>query len=128
MAGHRLRVRYAESDQMGVAHHGAWVVWFEEARIEWLRAHGFSYRELEAAGVLMPVIELAVRYRQPARFDDQIDLITTVAVRPPSRVVFTTRVERDGALLGEGVVTVAAVGRDGRPQRLPAALLALAGP
>ena len=122
-----VRVRYAETDQMGVAHHAAWVPWFELARIEWLRAHGHSYRELEAAGVAMPVIELGVRYRQPARFDDEIALTTEAVAVPPSRVRFRTRAERDGRLLAEAEVVVASVDAQGRPTRLPPALLAIAG-
>lgn len=117
---HQLRVRYAETDQMGVAHHGAWIAWLEEARIEWLRAQGRSYRQLEADGVFMPVIEVNVRYRQPARFDECLELETVGEVRPPSRMQFTTTIRREDTLLGEGTVTVAAVDRAGRPIRVPA--------
>jgi acyl-CoA thioester hydrolase len=118
----RLRVRYSETDQMGVVHHAAWVPWFELARIEWLRAQGRSYRALEESGILMPVTELAVKYRRSAKFDDEIDLFTTAAAAGPSRLIFTTLARRDETLLAEATVTVAAVDRSGRPCRLPAGL------
>lgn len=120
---HPVRVRYAESDQMGFAHHGAYVVWCEEARIEWLRARGRSYRELEEQGVLMPVVELALRYRRPSRFDDQLELATTAEALGPSRLRFTTVVRCGEEVRAEAQVTVAATGRDGRPTRLPAGLV-----
>ena len=119
-----IRVRYAESDQMGFAHHGAYVTWLEAARIEWLRAAGSSYRDLEAAGTLMPVIECSLRYRRPLRFDDLAELQTAIAERGPSRLTFATTVRHQGEVCAEGRVTVAAVTREGRPTRLPAGLLA----
>nr|MBA3710707.1 acyl-CoA thioesterase [Planctomycetota bacterium] len=101
-----IRVRYAESDQMGFAHHAAYVVWLEEARIAWLRAVGASYRDLEASGVLMPVIECSIRYRKSLRFDDLAELETAIAVLGPSRLSFTTVVRLDGAVCAEGTVTI----------------------
>lgn len=118
----RIRVRYVETDQMGVVHHAAWVPWFELARIEWLRARGRSYRDLEAEGIFMPVTELTVKYQSSARFDDEIDLATTATARGPSRLVFITQASRGGSLLATATVTIAAVDRSGRPCRLPAGL------
>ena len=66
----RLRVRFKETDQMGVVHHSEYPVWLEVARIEWLRERGLSYRELEDSGISLAVSELAVTYRAAARFDD----------------------------------------------------------
>ena len=125
--GHRhvIRVRYAESDQMGVAHHAAYVVWLEEARIAWLRAHGHDYRALEASGILMPVIDLQVKYRRSLRFDDEIEMTTRIAAYGPSRVTFSTVIACAGKDCAEGTVTVAAMSREGRPTRLPAALAAV---
>jgi acyl-CoA thioester hydrolase len=122
-----LRVRYAESDQMGVAHHGAYVAWFEAARIEWLRAHGQSYRELEAQGVLLPVFALSIEYQRAVRFDDVLDLTTDAHALGPSRLRFTTvlRLAGDPTPRATGTVTLATVNRDGRPIRLPAVLAAL---
>ncbi len=125
--GHRhvIRVRYAESDQMGVAHHAAYVVWFEEARIAWLRAHGHDYRALEASGVLMPVIDLQVKYRRSLRFDDEIEMATRISAYGPSRVTFTTVITCGGKECAEATVTVASMSREGRPTRLPAGLAAV---
>ena len=117
---HTIRVRYAESDQMGVAHHAAYVAWLEECRIELLRQVGSSYRDMEAAGVLMPVVELTIRYRRSLRFDDVATFATTVAVKGPSRVIFATTVSLGEQVCAEAEVTVAATGRDGRPMRVPA--------
>ena len=122
---HTMRVRYAESDQMGVAHHASYVVWFEEARIEFLRSLGHSYRELEAAGLCMPVIDLAVRYKRILRFDDQLTLTTTATVAGPTRLVFHTTITHADHVCAEADVKVAAVNKDGRPVRLPAALVSL---
>lgn len=121
---HLIRVRYADTDQMGVAHHAAYVVWLEEARIAWLRARGIIYRDLEAAGTLMPVIDLRIGYRKSVRFDDEIDLHTRASVLGPTRVQFTTILSHAGQVCAEGVVTVASVDRTGRPCRLPAGVRA----
>lgn len=116
----RFRVRYGESDQMGVAHHAAYVVWLEEARIEMMRERGVSYRDLETQGILMPVIDLGIRYRRSLRFDDVAECVTTATRAGPSRLVFHTEVRLDGQVCAEADVTVAAVDRSGRPMRLPA--------
>jgi len=68
----RLRVRYAETDAMGIAHHSAYVPWLEVGRVEWLRALGVSYAQLERDGYALPVIEVRLRYVRPARFDDAL--------------------------------------------------------
>jgi acyl-CoA thioester hydrolase len=124
---HRIRVRYAESDQMGFAHHANYVVWLEEARIEWLRAVGLSYRELEAQGVLMPVIEVGITYKRSFRFDDDVELVTRAEVLGRTRVSFATRIQLHGedSARAEGRVVIAAVNREGRPQRIPDDLVRL---
>ena len=115
---------------MGLAHHSAYVAWLEEARIEWLRTLGQSYRDLESQGVFMPVIELALTYKQSFRFDDEIALVTSAEVLGRTRIAFTTRflLATQDAVRAEGRVVIAAVNREGRPQRIPAGLVAtLAG-
>jgi len=67
-----LRVRYAETDAMGIAHHSAYVVWLEAGRVDWMRSIGLSYADLERAGYSLPVVELRVRYVAPSRFDDEL--------------------------------------------------------
>jgi acyl-CoA thioester hydrolase len=121
---HQIRVRYAETDQMGVAHHSACVAWLEEARIEWLRARGRSYRELETGGLFMPVVELSICYFKTLRFDDVATLSTTAVSPGPTRLTFTTSVLLGDQPCLEGVVTVAAVDPSGRPVRIPPELRA----
>lgn len=74
-----LRVRYAETDQMGVAHHGSYVVWCEVGRTDYLRMFGTSYAELEKTGIQLPVAELTLRYHASARYDDQVRVETTLS-------------------------------------------------
>jgi YbgC/YbaW family acyl-CoA thioester hydrolase len=74
-----LRVRYAETDQMRVAHHSNYIVWFEVGRIELLRELGFTYGEMEEDGMHLPVVEVRCRYKHPARFDDEITIRTRLA-------------------------------------------------
>jgi acyl-CoA thioester hydrolase len=71
-----IRIRYAETDQMGVAHHGTYLTWFEAGRTELLRATGLSYREVELDGLRLPVIEASVKYIRPIRYDDLITIVT----------------------------------------------------
>lgn len=124
---HTIRVRYGESDQMGIAHHAAYITWFEECRIELLRSLGASYRALEESGVMMPVVELNVRYRKSLRFDDLATCETTAEAKGPSRVVFRTVVKNGEIVCAEAEVTVASVDRTGRPVRIPADVLARLG-
>lgn len=125
MHEHHVRVRYAETDQMGVVHHAAYIPWLEEARIAAMKAYGVCYRALEEAGIMMPVIEVQLRYRQPLRFDDAVCVQTRLAVLGPSRLAFHYRVlGPDADLRAEGTVTVAAcTTTEARPCRMPAALL-----
>ncbi len=118
---HRLRVRYCETDQMGVAHHGSHVAWFEEARTEWLRARGRTYREMEDAGELLQVVDLVIRYAGTVRYDDVVVIAVWAAERSKVAVRVAYRATReDGALVAEGMTRLACVGRDGKVRRLPA--------
>jgi acyl-CoA thioester hydrolase len=117
----RVRVRYSETDQMGVVYHANYFVWFEVGRTDLLRHAGWSYRELEAEGVSLPVIQAHCEYRLPARYDDELEIRTKGAVLTHVRVEFTYQIIRaaDGALLVTGHTIHAALDRDGRPCRLP---------
>lgn len=118
----RLRVRYAETDRMGVVYYANYLVWFEVARTDWLRQTGWSYREMEADGVSLPVIEAHCEYRQPARYDDEIEIRTRAALLSPVRVRFDYEVMRGGLpdVTAAGHTVHAAVDSAGRPCRLPA--------
>jgi acyl-CoA thioester hydrolase len=117
-----VRVRYAETDKMGVAYYANYFVWFEVARCDLLRALGSTYRDLETRGVMLPVIEALCEYRASARYDDELEIRTRGALLSPARVEFTYAVHRntDGAALAEGRTVHAAVDLQGRPRRLPA--------
>jgi acyl-CoA thioester hydrolase len=125
----RVRVRYADTDQMGVVYYANYLVWFEVGRTEWLRDAGWNYREMEETGVSLPVIEAHCEYRQPARYDDEIEIRTTASVLTPARLRFDYRAVRiDGeTLVAEGHTIHAALGTNGRPCRLPARVRELLG-
>jgi acyl-CoA thioester hydrolase len=115
-----VRVRYAETDKMGVVYHAHYFVWFEIGRCDFLRAHGASYRELEATGIALPVIEAHCEYRQPARFDDELEVHTWGALLSPARVEFRYEVRGpNGMVNAVGRTVHAAVDANGRPCRLP---------
>ena len=116
-----LRVRYAETDTMGVVYYANYFVWFEVGRTDLLRRTGWSYKEMEAEGISLPVIESHCVYRQPARYDDEVDVRTTGSVVSPVRVRFDYEVIRpaDGATLVTGFTVHATLDRAGRPCRLP---------
>jgi len=118
-----IRVRYAECDPMGVAHHTAYPVWFEMGRTELLRESGLSYRDLEADGCLLAVVKLAVQYKAPAKYDDVLQLETTLESAGHVKIDHSYRLLRDGLLLATAQTTLACLDRSGRPQPLPEILL-----
>lgn len=122
-----VRVRYAETDQMGVAYYAHYFAWFEVGRCELLRTAGATYRDLEAQGILLPVIEAHCRYLQPGRYDDELEVRTTGRLASPARVAFDYEIVRraDGARLATGRTVHAAVTPAGRPCRLPASIRSL---
>jgi len=117
-----LRVRYAETDAMGVAYYANYFVWFEVARTDLLRHLGWSYREMEESGVLLPVIEADCRYRRPARYDDELEIRTQGRQTSPVRLEFHYEVFVKGhdVMIASGHTAHAALGRNGRPCRVPA--------
>lgn len=118
-----IRVRYPECDPMGVAHHAAYPIWLEIGRTEMLRASGGNYRDLEAAGVFLAVVRLEVRYRRPARYDDELRLETDLLVAGPVKIEHAYRLFRGDELLAEGTTTLACLDRDGRARALPESLV-----
>jgi acyl-CoA thioester hydrolase len=117
-----LRVRYAETDKMGVVYYANFLVWFEVARADLLRSLGWTYREMEAAGVSLPVIEAHCEYARPARYDDEIEIRTEGEMVSPVRMRFnyTVRRQADQVVAAQGHTVHAAVDASGRPCRLPA--------
>ncbi len=119
MLRHQIRVRYAETDQMGVAHHASYVPWLEEARIDGMRQLGLSYKALEERGIGMPVVDIHVQYKRKLGFDDVVDLETTIEISGQSRVLFHTTLKKESQICAMATVTVATVNNQGVPTRIP---------
>lgn len=114
-----IRVRYPEADPMGYLHHSVYLQYFEMGRIELLRKQGHSYAELEAAGVFFVVSRLEVKFRAPARFDDELTLHVHLIREGPVRLDHMYEVRRGSTLCAEGHTTIACVGRDGQARAIP---------
>ena len=87
----KLRVRYSETDQMGVVYYGNYAQYFEVARVEFLRDLGFVYKELEDEGVIMPVVHFETDFKFPAKYDEELSIVTVVKSAPTSKIVLITR-------------------------------------
>lgn len=120
-----LRVRYGDTDQMGFVYYAHYLRWFEIGRAELMRAQGLSYRDIEGAGVALPVLEAGCRYFKPARYDDALAIETGVAELTRASVRFGYRVTRAGEVLASGFTRHCFMDRAGKPVRPPAALFAL---
>lgn len=117
----RVRVRYAETDKMGVVYYANYLVWFEVGRTDWLRDTGWTYRAMEADGFQLPVIQAHCEYQQSARYDDELEIRTRASLVSPVRIQFGYEVVRpvDGTTLALGHTVHATIGPAGRPARLP---------
>ena len=116
----QIRVRYAETDRMGLLHHANYLVYFEQARTELLRSLGTNYRDLEDKGFYLVITKVEVKYKLPAHYDDVLTIRTTVVRTTPVRLehryeVFTP----DGLLSCEGTSTLACVDGEGKIQQMP---------
>jgi acyl-CoA thioester hydrolase len=114
-----IRVRYAETDRMGLLHHANHLVYFEQARTELLRQQGLTYRDIEDQGFFLVITNVEVKYKSPAKYDDVLTIKTTVARTTPVRIEHTYEVKCDGRLVAEGNTTLACVDRAGKLQALP---------
>jgi acyl-CoA thioester hydrolase len=116
-----LRVRYVETDQMGVVHHSAYLAWMEVARTDFLRQRGLPYKELEGLGIRMPVLSVEMRYLSPARYDDEILVKARLSAAGGVRFSFDYEILRvsDGVLLCRGHTDHATTDHSGRPKRMP---------
>jgi acyl-CoA thioester hydrolase len=117
----RLRVRYAETDQMGVVYHANYLVWMEVGRVELVRARGHNYKDLEAGGFFLSVVEASCRYLSPARYDQDIEVITEMAESNPRFVRFRYEIRSldPDQLLATGSTRHVWLNRQWRPTRLP---------
>ncbi|MBW2961207.1 acyl-CoA thioesterase [Mesonia aestuariivivens] len=101
-----IRVRYAETDQMGVVHHGNYAQYLELARIEWMEQFGISYKSMENDGVMLPVYEMKFKFKRPAHFDDYLTIQTTLIESPGFRIKFNYKIYREEELLTTAETTL----------------------
>lgn len=126
-AATQLRVRYAETDQMGYVYYGNYATYFEVARVEFLRSRGISYKELEEAGIMLPVLNLEVKYHKPAKYDDLLTIKTKVVKTPSITIEFHFKIynEQD-VLLTTGFTSLVFIDmKRNRPTRAPQIILDL---
>ena len=114
-----VRVRYAETDKMGVVYYANYLVWFEIGRTDWLRDSGWTYRSMEETGTQLPVIEAHCEYRQGARYDDEVCVRTKAHKLSPVRIRFDYEVMRGDEVLATGHTVHATIDMQGRPVRMP---------
>ncbi len=117
-----LRVRYGETDQMGFVYYGVYAQYYEVGRVEAMRSLGFSYREMEESGVLMPVINLTINYKKPAKYDDEVRIVTSVTEMPGVRITFHYECfNQHNDLLNTGSVTLVFIDKEkNKPMQPPA--------
>ena len=118
----RVRVRYAETDQMGVVYHANYLIWFEVGRVEFIRKLGMDYRSMEQEdGIGIAVVDVSARYKYPARYDDELIIETRLSAARGVVVKFSYRIVKaaDGTLLCEGETIHVVVGKDMKKRTLP---------
>ncbi len=124
MAPYQHRVLYGDTDQMQIVYYASYLRFFEGARNEWIRALGLTYAQIESRGVFLPVMEAAVRYLRPARYDDLLEIPVTVThTRVKIRFDYVVHRQGEPAALALGHTLHACVGKEGRPTRAPDWLL-----
>jgi acyl-CoA thioester hydrolase len=121
----QVTVRYAETDMMAIVYHANYLPWFEIGRTTLLKEQGLAYRELEAQGYRLPVLEISVKYLRPAQYDDVLTVITTIKEKPLLRIRINYEVRRGHELLATGESSHAFVDREGRPVRPPPAFVTM---
>jgi len=114
-----IEVRYYETDGQGIVHHANYFQYFELARVQMLKAHGYDYADLEREGIFLVVHSIGCRYMLPAKFGDTLRLLSVVERATPARLDHSYRVFRDDSLLAEGQSTLACVDSKGMVQRMP---------
>src|SRR5580704_12983476 len=125
----RIRARYAETDQMGVVYHANYLIWMEVARVDYCRASGFRYKDLESDhGVLLAVTEVGCRYLSPARYDDEVEIVTTLKRANHRAVTFEYELRSDaGRRIATGHTSHIFLNREMRPTTLPVQFRAMFG-
>ena len=125
----QIKVRYCETDQMGLVHHGSYVNYFEEARIAWIANLGFSYSEMEKSGIILPVSKLNISYLKPAYFDDNLDVNVELAKIPTSRLIFNYTIKNKDEVVVTGSTVLAFLDKKTKkPVRCPDYMLEKVNP
>ena len=119
----KFRVRYPETDGMGVVHHSRFFQYFEMGRVELLRASGISYAQLEMEGVLFVVVKVECRYKAPARYDDELTLLTKIVRKTHVRIDHEYVLKRENTVIALGSTTIACVDRQGNLREIPGEVL-----
>jgi acyl-CoA thioester hydrolase len=120
----QVTVRYAETDMMGIVYHANYLPWFEVARTQLLREQGFPYRQLEADGYRVPVLEVAAKFLRPALYDDTVTIVATIREKPLLRIRIEYEAFRGEELLATGHSSHAFCDTKGQPTRPPAVFVA----
>ena len=116
----QIKVRYCETDQMGLVHHGSYVNYFEEARISWISNLGFSYSEMEKSGIILPVSKLNINYLRPAYFENDLVVNVELAELPTSRLIFNYTITNKGEVVVTGTTVLAFLNKETKkPVRCP---------
>ena len=116
----QIKVRYCETDQMGLVHHGSYVNYFEEARISWISNLGFSYSEMEKSGIILPVSKLNINYLRPAYFENDLVVNVELAELPTSRLIFNYSITNKGEVVVTGTTVLAFLNKETKkPVRCP---------
>jgi len=123
----QVRVRYQETDRMGIVYHANYLSYFELGRVEWLRNKGLDYARLEDSGVLLPVVNVSISYKAPARYDQLLSVETELVKIGGASLVFQNKIyDENKRLLVEGNVTLVATDSSSfKPIKIPASLLSL---
>lgn len=126
----KIRVRYGETDQMGYVYYGNYCQYFEVARVEMLRSLGVSYKSLEDSGVMLPVLDLQIKYIKPAFYDDELTIVTSLKEMPGVRIQFEYQIKNAaGDILNLASTTLVFVEKTtGKPQKAPQELLQALAP
>ena len=124
-----IKVRYCETDQMGLVHHGSYINYFEEARIAWISNLGFSYSEMEKSGIILPVSKLNVNYLRPAYFDDNLLISVELAELPTSRLIFNYTIKKEEEVIVTGTTVLAFLNKETKkPVKCPDYMLEKVAP
>ena len=121
----QVRVRYSETDQMGVVYHGSYIPFFEMGRVEWLRNKGVSYKSLEESGIALPIVSMSINYKKPARYDDLLTIKTKFKKYSSVKIEFDCEIfgEQNDLLTTAHFILVFVAMKTGRPMLPPKEIL-----